>query len=82
MLLFISFAVLAAALSVTVENAALAGPRRLMDLDSKIENSFIVKLKDGVNTTSHINPLPFRFSVEDAISPVTHWWPDFFKGCN
>jgi len=46
-----------------------------------IENSYIVKLKDGINTTSHINSLPFLFSVEDANSPVTHWWPDdFFKG--
>ena len=80
MLSFISFTALAAVLSLIFENAASAGARRLTDLDSKIENSYIVKLKNGVNTTSHINSLPFPFSVEDANSPVTHWWPDFFTG--
>ena len=71
----ILFTVLAAALSLTSVNIVRAGARR------SIENSYIVKLKDGVNTTSHINSLPFPFSVEDPNSPVTHWWPDdFFKG--
>jgi len=80
MLSSISFAVLAAALLVIFENAAPAGAHRSSALESKIKNSYIVKLKDGVNITSHINSLPFSFSVEDANSPVTHWWPDFFKG--
>ena len=80
MLSFISFTALAAALSLIFENAAPASARRLSGRDSNIENSYIVKLKDGANTTSHINSLPFLFSVEDANSPVTHWWPDFFKG--
>ena len=80
MLSFISFTALVAALSLTFENAVPASARRLSGHDSNIENSYIVKLKDGVNTTSHINSLPFLFSVEDANSPVTHWWPDFFKG--
>jgi hypothetical protein len=80
MLSFISSTVLAAALSLTFENAALATARVLSGGDLNIENSYIVKLKDGINTTSHINSLPFPFSVEDANSPVTHWWPDFFKG--
>ena len=78
MLSSLSFIGLAAALSLIFENAARA--RRLTDIDSEIESSYIVKLKDGTNTTSHINSLPFPFSVEDANSPVTHWWPDFFKG--
>jgi hypothetical protein len=81
MLSSISFTVLAAALSLTFQNIAPASARRLRDRDFNIENSHIVKLKDGTNTTSHVNSLPFPFSVEDANSPITHWWPDdFFKG--
>jgi hypothetical protein len=80
MLSFILFAALAAALSLTVENAAFAGARRLTDLDSKLKNSYIVKLKDGVNATNHIGSLPFPFSVEEENSPITHWWPEFFRG--
>ena len=80
MLTFISFTALAAALALTLENAVPAGARRLSGDDSDIENSYIVKFKDGINTTSHINSLPFLFSVEDENSPITHWWPDFFKG--
>ena len=72
---FISFTTLVAALSLIFENPTPASAR------TSIENSYIVKLKDGVNTTSHINSLPFPFSVEDSNSPITHWWPDhFFKG--
>jgi hypothetical protein len=81
MLCSISFAALAAALSLAFDNAAPASARRLRDRDFNLENSYIVKLKDGANSTSHINSLPFQFSVEDANSPITHWWPDdFFKG--
>jgi hypothetical protein len=77
MLSSISFTALAAALSLTFANAVPASGRRLRVHD----NDYIVKLKDGVNTTSHINSLPFLFSVEDTNSPVKHWWPDnFFKG--
>jgi hypothetical protein len=77
---FISFTALAAALSLTFDNAAPASARHLRDRDF-IENSYIVKLKDSVNATSHINSLPFSLSVEDANSPITHWWPDgLFKG--
>jgi hypothetical protein len=80
MLSSILFTALAVALSLIVENAAPASARPLRGRDP-IKNSYIVRLKDGVNTTSHINSLPFPFSVEDANSPVTHWWPDdFFKG--
>src|ERR1700689_4453664 len=79
MLSSILFTALAAALSLTLENAlASARPSRGLD---PIENSYIVRLKDGANTTSHINSLPFLFSVEDASSPIRYWWPDdFFKG--
>jgi len=81
MLSAISLIALAAALSLTFDNATLASARHSRGHDYNIENSYIVKLKDGANTTSHINSLPFPFSVEDANSPVTHWWPDdFFKG--
>jgi cerevisin len=81
MLTFILFTALAVALSLTFANAGSASGRRLTVRDSYIENEYIVKLKDSANTTSHINSLPFPFSVEDASSPVTHWWPDdFFKG--
>jgi hypothetical protein len=80
MLPSVLFTALAAALSLTFENAAPASARPLKSRDS-VENSYVVRLKDGVNTTSHINSLPFPFSVEDENSPVTHWWPDdFFKG--
>jgi hypothetical protein len=80
MLSSILFAALAASLSPTFDNAALASARRSRDRDF-VENSYIVKLKDGANTTSHINSLPFPFSVQDVNSPITHWWPDnFFKG--
>jgi hypothetical protein len=73
----ISFAALAAALSLTFANAAPANGSRLRVRD----NDYIVKLKDGANTTDHINSLPFPFSVEDTNSPVTHRWSDdFFKG--
>jgi len=80
MLSFISFTALAATLSLTLDHAAPASAHRLKDLDSEIENSYIVKLKDGANATSHINSLPFPFSVDDANSPITYWWPDNFKG--
>jgi hypothetical protein len=77
----ISFAALAATLSLTFANATPAGGSRLRVRDSYIENEYIVKLKDRANITSHISSLPFAFSVEDTNSPVTHWWPDdFFKG--
>jgi hypothetical protein len=73
-----SFAVLFVALSLTFESATPATARPLRGRDS---NSYIVKLKEGANTTSHINSLPFPFSVNDTNSPITHWWPDdFFKG--
>jgi cerevisin len=74
------FTAFAATLSLIFENAAPASARRLSGSNSSIENSYIVKLKDGVNTTSHINSLPFLFSIEDPNSPVTHYWPKFFKG--
>jgi len=78
---FITFTALAAALSLTFESTAPASAHLLRGLDSNVENSYIVKLKDGANTTSHINSLPFPFSIEDANSPINHWWPDyFFKG--
>ena len=80
MLPFISFTVLATALSLAFGNAEPASARVLSGGDLNIENSYIVKLKDGTNTTSHINSLPFPFSVEDENSPITDWWPDFFKG--
>jgi cerevisin len=84
MLFSISFTALAAALSLTFENAAPASARRLTSRltgpDSDIESSYIVKLKDGINITSHINSLPFSFSVEDESSPITDWWPEFFVG--
>jgi hypothetical protein len=80
MLSFISFTALTAVLSLIFEKTTLASARRLRHRDF-VENSYIVKLKDDANTTSHINSLPFPFSVEDANSPITHWWPDdFFKG--
>jgi hypothetical protein len=80
MLSSILFTAFAVALSLIVKNAAPASAHPSRRHDS-IENSYVVRLKDGVNTTSHINSLPFPFSVEDANSPVTHWWPDdFFKG--
>jgi hypothetical protein len=73
MLFSIPFIALAAVLS----SLTFPSARR----DSNIEESYIVKLKNGANTTNHINSLAFPFSVEDANSPVTHWWPDdFFKG--
>jgi hypothetical protein len=75
---------LAAALSLTFENAAPASARRLTGRltgpGSDLENSYIVKLKAGVNTTSHISSLPFPFSIEDENSPITHFWPEFFVG--
>jgi Peptidase inhibitor I9 len=77
---FISLTTFAAALSLTLEHVAPASAHRLRDLDSEIENSYIVKLKDSVNSTSHINSLPFPFSVDDSNSPITYWWPDDFKG--
>jgi hypothetical protein len=78
---FLLFTTLAAALSLTFESAPPASARRLGGRDSYIENSYIVRLKDGANVTAHINSLPFLFSVEDADSPITHRWPDdFFKG--
>ena len=80
MMLFSTFTALAAALFLTFENVAPASAHRLRDLDSTIENSYIVKLKDGANATSHINSLPFPFSVEDANSPITYWWPNHFRG--
>jgi len=80
MLSLISFIAFIAVLSLTFGNAEPASARVLSGGDLNIENSYIVKLKDGINTTSHINSLPFPFSVEDPNSPVTHWWPDFFKG--
>jgi hypothetical protein len=84
MLSSILFTVLPSALSLIYENAALASARRLTGRltgpSSDIENSYIVKLKDGVNTTSHINSLPFPFSIEDENSPITHFWPEFFVG--
>jgi cerevisin len=84
MLSSISFTALAAALSLTFENAAPASARRLTGRltgpGSDLENSYIVKLKDGINTTSHINSLPFSFSIEDENSPITHFWPKFFIG--
>jgi cerevisin len=80
MLSSVLFSTLAAVLSLIFENAAPASARPLSGRNSSIENSYIVKLKDGVNTTSHINSLPFSFSVEDPNSPVTHYWPNFFKG--
>jgi cerevisin len=77
---FISFTAFAAALSLTFANVAPTSARHLRDRDF-VENSYIVKLKVSANTTSHIDSLPFPFSVEDANSPITHWWPDdFFKG--
>jgi len=80
MLFFITFTTLAVVLFLTFENAASASARRLSGRYSNIENSYIVKLKDGVNATSHINSLPFPFSVEDPNSPITYWWPDGFIG--
>jgi len=81
MLFSILFTALAAALSLTFENAAPASAHRLRDPDSNIENSYIVKLKDSANAASHINSLPFSFSVEDENSPITYWWPNsLFKG--
>jgi hypothetical protein len=80
MLSFISFTTLIIALFLMFENATPASALRLMGRDYKIENSYIVKLKDGVNATSHINSLPFLFSVKDKNSPITHWWPEFFEG--
>jgi hypothetical protein len=78
------FSALTAALSLTFENAAPASARsltgRLTGPGSDLENSYIIKLKDGVNTTSHINSLPFSFSIEDESSPITHFWPEFFVG--
>jgi hypothetical protein len=84
MLSSILFSALAVVLSITFENAAPANARRLTGRltgpGSDLENSYIVKLKDGVNTTGHINSLPFSFSIEDEISPITHFWPQFFVG--
>jgi hypothetical protein len=84
MLSSVSFTALAAALSLTFANAAPATLRRLTVRDSNgptIENEYIVKLKNGANTTSHIDSLPFAFSVDDTNSPVTHSWSgDFFNG--
>jgi Peptidase inhibitor I9 len=84
MLSSISFTALAAALSLIFENAALASARRLTGRlhgpGSDLENSYIVKLKAGINTTSHIDSLPFLFSVDDENSPITHFWPEFFIG--
>ena len=80
MLCSVSFTALTAVLSLTFGNAEPASARVLSGGDLNIENSYIVKLKDGINTTSHIGSLPFSFSLEDENSPVTHWWPDFFKG--
>jgi hypothetical protein len=84
MLSSILFSALAVALSLTFENATPASARRLTGRltgpGSDLENSYIVKLKDGVNTTSHINSLPFAFSIEDEDSPITHFWPEFFVG--
>jgi hypothetical protein len=72
------FTTLFVTLYLTFESAAPASAR---PLNGRNPNSYIVKLKEGANTTSHINSLPFLFSVGDANSPVTHWWPDdFFKG--
>ena len=76
----ISFTALAIALSLTFENVVLASALRLRGHDSDIKDSYIIKLKASANATNHINSLPFPFSVEDANSPITHWWPDFFKG--
>jgi len=80
MLSSISFTVLAAAVSLIFENAAPASTHHLRDLDSEIENGYIVKFKEGANAPSHINSLPFPFSVEDPNSPTTYWWPDGFRG--
>jgi hypothetical protein len=84
MLSSILFSALAVVLSLTFEHAAPASARRLTGRltgpGSDLENSYIVKLKDGVNTTSHINSLPFPFAIEDENSPITHFWPEFFVG--
>ena len=84
MLSSVSFTALAAALSLTFANAAPASVHRLTVRDSNgptIDNEYIVKLKDGANTASHIDSLPFPFSVTDTNSPVTHSWSDgFFNG--
>jgi Peptidase inhibitor I9 len=83
MLSSVSFTALAAALSLSFANAAPASVRRLTVRDSNgptIENEYIVKLKDGANATSHIDSLPFAFSVDDTNSPVTHSWSDLFNG--
>jgi Peptidase inhibitor I9 len=64
----------------TFDSAAPASARRSRGGESKIENSYIVKLKKSANATNHINSLPFPFSIEDESSPITYWWPNFFKG--
>ena len=80
MLSHISFTALAAAMSLVFGNITPVSARSLTGPGSDLENSYIVKLKDGVNTTSHMNSLPFSFSVEDENSPITHSWPEFFIG--
>ena len=77
MLFSITFAALTAALSLAFGNAAPASAHRV---NGRNPNSYIVKLKDGVNTTNHINSLPFLFSAEDENSPIKYWWPEGFIG--
>ncbi|KAG8787493.1 subtilisin-like serine protease [Serendipita sp. 405] len=87
--MFFSFsATLAAfALSAFVQAAPLQERQETQKLSVRrvngrtVKGRYIVKLKDAVETTHHIESLPFAFSVADAASPIVQSFVDgFFSG--